>query len=78
MWCEAVGRASAAQTRLVSFRGGVLVVEVSSSALAHELGVYYKRELLGQLRERAGVPVEELRCRVSGHPQGSGKGVDRR
>lgn len=71
VWQEAVGRKNAAETRIMGLQRGVLTVEVASAALAQELGVYYKRELLKRLREQAGVPIEDLRCRVSGRIQGS-------
>lgn len=74
VWVEAVGTAHASQTRLVALRGGELVVEVASAALAHELGVYHKRALVERLRERSGLPIHDLRCKVGGpwpSPKGS-------
>ncbi|MDC3379132.1 DUF721 domain-containing protein [Planctomycetota bacterium] len=65
-WLEAVGKQSAAQTRIVSLRNGLLTVEVASAALAQELSVYYKRQLLERLREAVRAPLTDLRCRVSG------------
>lgn len=65
-WREAVGRDWAGSTRVVSLQGGVLTVAVATSALAHELMVYYKHRLLECLRSRAGLPVTDLRCRVEG------------
>jgi hypothetical protein len=65
-WREAVGRQAASSTRLKSFRGGTLTVEVDSAVLAQELGVYHKRELLGRLRSEARVPLQDIRFRVVG------------
>lgn len=65
-WREAVGREAAESTRLKSFKGGTLTVEVDSAALAQELGVYHKRELLARLRAEARVPLQDIRFRVVG------------
>jgi predicted nucleic acid-binding Zn ribbon protein len=65
-WREAVGRAAAESTRLKSFRGGTLTVEVDSAALAQELGVYHKRELVIRLRNETRLPLSDLRFRVVG------------
>jgi predicted nucleic acid-binding Zn ribbon protein len=69
-WREAVGRATASQTRIQGLRAGVLTIEVTSSALAQELMVYYRRDLLARLREQAGAALVELRFRVTGQPPG--------
>lgn len=65
-WREAVGRDIAAQTEIQGLRGGVLTVEVGSAALAHELMVYYRRDLLARLREQTRIPLTDLRCKVTG------------
>ena len=75
VWREAVGRKNAAETRLLSLRKGLLTVEVSSSALAYELGVYYKHDLLSRLRQVAKVPVQDLKCVVGGAFRGSSNGA---
>lgn len=67
-WRDAVGRATASQTRIQGLRAGVLTIEVSSSALAQELMVYYRRDLLARLREQAGAALVDLRFRVTGQP----------
>ncbi len=67
-WREAVGRQAAESTRLASFRGGTLTVDVDSAALAQELGVYHKRELVIRLRNETKVPIQDLRFRVVGTP----------
>jgi predicted nucleic acid-binding Zn ribbon protein len=65
-WREAVGREAAESTRLTSFKGGTLTVEVGSAALAQELGVYHKRELLRRLQAEAGVGLSDIRFKVVG------------
>jgi hypothetical protein len=50
-WREAAGQEFCDQTRVTSFKKGVLQVEVSSAALLQELSVYRKRELLQALRQ---------------------------
>jgi predicted nucleic acid-binding Zn ribbon protein len=65
-WREAVGREAAASTRLKSFKGGTLTVEVDSAALAHELGVYHKRALLKRLQAEARVALQDIRFKVAG------------
>lgn len=65
-WREAVGRDIAAQTEIQGLRGGVLTVQVGSAALAHELMVYYRRELLARLRDQTRIPLTDLRCKVTG------------
>lgn len=69
-WREAVGRDIAAQTEIQGLRGGVLTVQVGSAALAHELMVYYRRELLARLREQTRIPLTDLRCKVTGAVEG--------
>jgi len=68
-WLEAVGKDFAGQTRLQGLKAGVLTVEVDSAALAQELSVYYKRQLLRRLGEQTGVKLVDLRCRVVGRPR---------
>ncbi|MGE0707058.1 MAG: DUF721 domain-containing protein [Planctomycetota bacterium] len=69
-WRDAVGAKTAQDTRLAHLRGGVLTVEVRTSGLAQELGVYLKAQLLSRLQERAGVVLKDLRCRVGGWEEG--------
>lgn len=68
-WRDAVGRTTAASTRLQGFRGGTLTVEVDSAALAQELGVYLKKQLLQRLCETTKVRVKDLRFKVAGRPK---------
>lgn len=49
-WSETVGPEIAAETRVASYREGVLRIEVRSSALLQELATYYKASLLESLR----------------------------
>ncbi len=52
-WSEAVGSRVAQHTRAVSFREGVLQVEVEGSAWMHELG-FLKRELVSKVNRHLG------------------------
>ncbi len=65
-WHDAVGREIAAQTEIQGLRGGVLTVLVGSAALAHDLMVYYRRDLLNRLRDQTKIPITDLRCKVTG------------
>jgi len=65
-WREAVGRSMADSTSLQAYRGGTLTVEVDSAALAQELGVYMKKQLLERLCETSKVRVKDLRFKVTG------------
>ena len=46
------------------------MVEVRSAALGQELSVYHKRMLLKRLEEQTGIKLADLRCKLSGPPQG--------
>ncbi len=50
-WCDVVGEDIGAHTRVVDVNAGVLVVEVDSSALLHELATYYRQDLLESLHQ---------------------------
>ena len=64
-WEEVVGAQTAARTRVVRFVGGVVTLEVASSALKHDLLTFRKNQLLDGLRERlSGVDIRDLKCRV--------------
>ncbi len=64
-WEVVVGTQTAARTRVVGFKGGVLTLEVASSALKHDLLTFRKNHLLERLREElSGVEVRDLKCRV--------------
>lgn len=67
-WREAVGREIAEQTEVQGLRGGVLTILVGSAALAHDLMVYYRRDLLARLRGQCRTPITDLRCKVTGAP----------
>ena len=62
-WAEAAGSEIAEHTRLASCDRGVLVIEVDSAPLLHELAVYMKRDLLAVLCKKADVPVTDLKFR---------------
>lgn len=64
-WEDVVGVQTAARTRVVMFKGGVLTLEVASSALKHDLLTFRKNQLLGRLKEKlSGVEIRDLKCRV--------------
>ena len=64
-WEAAVGKATAARTRVVALKAGVLTLEVASSAVKHDLLTFRKNELLERLAEQLeGVAVSDLKCRV--------------
>ena len=52
-WEQVVGPRVARHTRAVSFRDGVLQVEVDGSAWMHELG-FLKRDLVGKVNRHLG------------------------
>ena len=66
-WCDIVGPEIARHTRLARIiRGGVLRVEVDSSALLGELGGFRKGELLRGLQERVRRKhIEDIRFKLS-------------
>ena len=55
-WRRVVGEEVAGRTRVISWRGGELLIEVSSAPLLNELSTYYAPQILESLHE-----VEELR-----------------
>lgn len=60
-WARIVGPRVACHTRALSFRDGVLCVEVDGSAWMHELS-YLKRELIRRLNQELGAsPVRDVR-----------------
>jgi len=63
-WREAVGPWLAQQTRVGSFRGGMVEVLAAHSALLQELG-FLKADIIAKLNARLpGAPVVDLRFRV--------------
>lgn len=77
-WEEAVGRETALTSRVEGLRAGVVLVETDSAALAQELGVYHKAQLLKRLREQTKLPLTDLRCRVAGRSGGGSGGPQAR
>ncbi len=64
-WLDVAGPALGGRTRLHSFKAGILVVEVDSSPLLHELQNFRGAELLARPREGRSKPhVSALRCRL--------------
>lgn len=64
-WSGVVGPKLASRTHAVSFRDGVLDVEVEGSAWMHELG-FLKRDLLRRIHERLGSDeVRDVRFRLA-------------
>lgn len=49
-WRDVVGEEVSRETRVVDLKAGELVVEVSSSALLHELSTYGRQDILESLR----------------------------
>ena len=65
-WDEAVGPATAAETRVGNFRRGVLEVEVRSSVLLQELAQFRKRSVLTALRTAlVGMTITDLKFRAA-------------
>ena len=66
-WRQAVGEELAARTRVISFRRGVLRVEVQSSALLQELACVYKEEITRSLvAGDSPLPVRDMRFQLPG------------
>ncbi len=64
-WKEVVGDEVAQRTRVVDVTGGVLVIEVDSGPLIHELSTYYKNEILESLRALEEMPnLRDIRFRA--------------
>ena len=64
-WRDVAGPDVAAETVVLSFRKGVLTIQVSSAPLLSELTTYQREELLAGMRVRlAGTFVDQLRFRL--------------
>jgi len=64
-WRDVAGPDVAAETVVLSFRKGVLTIQVSSAPLLSELTTYQREELLAGLRVRlAGTFIDQLRFRL--------------
>lgn len=72
-WEEAAGKDLAGRARPVSFRQGLLTVEVEGAALLQEVCVFRARSILAAIR---GLPggggVREIRFVPAGRPEGRG------
>jgi predicted nucleic acid-binding Zn ribbon protein len=65
-WEEVIQANYRAETRLGSFRRGVLEVEVRNSVLMQELAQFQKRQLLTELRKRlTGLTITDLKFRAA-------------
>ena len=74
-WMDVAGPELSGRTRLKSFKGGKLYVEVDSSALLHELQNFRGPEILARLRERMPEPhVATLRFRLGTFGVSDGRG----
>lgn len=66
LWEEMAGEAIASRTRISSFAGGELVIDVDSPALLHEMNGFLREQFLGGLRAaEGGRDVVSLRFRLS-------------
>ncbi len=66
-WNDLVGGGLAERTRIRSFGGGELVIEVDSSVLLHELNGFMKEGLLRELQcTKAGRDIASLRFCLQG------------
>jgi predicted nucleic acid-binding Zn ribbon protein len=64
-WSRAAGERLAARSRIVTFRDGVLTVEVSSSAQRYELEAFHAPQLLAALQADPNAPgLRRLAFRV--------------
>jgi predicted nucleic acid-binding Zn ribbon protein len=68
-WTRAVGARLAGRTRVVTFRDGVLTVEVASAAQRYELEAFHAPQLLAALQADPQVPgLRRLAFRVGSPP----------
>jgi predicted nucleic acid-binding Zn ribbon protein len=64
-WSEAAGAEMSRQTRVGTFRRGILEIEVGNAVLIQELAQFHKRKLLEQLKRKlTGVMLKDLRFRA--------------
>jgi hypothetical protein len=65
IWPSLVGEAIAKRSRVAAYHGGEIILEVSSSALRQDLGIFRREQLLKTLSEALPeTPVSGLKCRV--------------
>ena len=64
-WREVAGEEISDNSRVVGFRSGVIIVEVSQASLLSELTVYYRKDFLKLLRERLPFSVSNLKFKVA-------------
>lgn len=64
-WPALVGEAVAKRSRIAAYHRGEIVLEVSSSALRQDLGIFRREQLLKSLQEALPeTPISGLKCRV--------------
>ena len=65
VWPGLVGEAVAKRSRIAAYHGGEIILEVASSALRQDLGIFRREQLLETLREALpDTPISGLKCRV--------------
>ncbi|MHC5210998.1 MAG: DciA family protein [Planctomycetota bacterium] len=68
-WARAAGERLTGRTRILTFRDGVLTVEVASSAQRYELEAFHAPQLLAALQADPNVPgLRRLAFRVGSLP----------
>ncbi len=66
-WSEVMGEFVAAHTRPVGLQRNILTVEVDHSAWLHEMTLFHKKAMLGNLQKRfADLGIRDLRFRLRG------------
>lgn len=65
LWQEVVGEDFAAATRIRSFRGGTLTVEVQSAPLLYELNSFHKKDFLKLLRPRMPAGLSSIKFKLA-------------
>ena len=65
VWPQLVGEAVAKRSRIAAYHSGEIILEVASSALRQDLGIFRREKLLESLREALPeTPISGLKCRV--------------
>lgn len=65
LWAEAVGSELAGQTRVMTFKNGILTIRVPNAALKSELETFHKQALLHTLQDKCeGTILRDLSFRM--------------
>ena len=64
LWKKVVGSDLSGWTQVMSYRNGIMTVQVHSAPLVAELQAFAKKELLEELRESGLEEIRELRFRT--------------